>query len=106
MEIKDLPRGNITAKINKILPRISTGESADETSTGKAKIGETSKCAESRKTMMSRPPKLPRILRNVEDMKKKTLSQRAPRANSKKPEMGGRNGLYIGKNPKNPYFGL
>ncbi len=75
---------NVYAKISQKLPRVSTGESADKTSTGKAKIGEASKCAESGRTSMSRPPKMPKILGNVVDLVKKNLNQIGAPKHSKK----------------------
>ncbi len=48
----------------------------DETSTGKAKIREALKCAESGKTSMQQPLKMPGILEKVVDLMKNNFSQR------------------------------
>ncbi len=70
----------------------------DKTSTGTATIGEASKCAESGKMSMSRPPKMIRILENVVNLNKIFSAKEGPEnmpKNQKK--KWGENGLFIGK---------
>ncbi len=81
----------------------------DETSTRKAKIGEPSKCAESGKTSMSRPPKMSGILEKVVNLMKNSLSERrAPKKLQTTQKRGLQGPIYRQKSKKNPFsdFGV
>ncbi len=56
-----------------------------------------SKCAESLKSSMPRPPKMPKVLKKVEDLVKKCSAKGEPQGLPEKPEEYAHKGLFIGK---------